>query len=88
MKQSTGTTGQVSVHRALVPPIWLVMLFTILGIYAMNLVYKAVVDGAWRGGLVGAVLLAITVYVTGTPLAASMWSHRSKKATRRGKQKP
>lgn len=69
-------------HRALVPQMWVVILFTFVGIYAMNLVYKAIVNGAWRGGLVGAVLLAAAVYVAGTPLAASMWSHRAKKAKR------
>lgn len=66
-------------RRALVPQMWVVLLFTGIGIYATNLVYKAVVDGAWRGGLVGAILLAAAVYVAGMPLAASMWTHRARK---------
>ncbi len=78
MNRST-RTKKASPRRALVPQMWVVLLFTGVGIYATNLVYKAIVDGAWRGGLIGAVLLAAAVYVAGMPLAASMWTHRARK---------
>lgn len=74
------------VRKVLVPPVWLVMVLTVVGIYATGLVYKAMVDGAWRGGIVGVVLLAVAVYVAGTPLAASMWNRRFKRKNRKTRQ--
>ncbi|WDL95537.1 hypothetical protein [Alicyclobacillus sp. ALC3] len=78
MNRST-RTQKAGPRRALLPQRWVVLLFTCVGIYATNLVYKALVNGAWRGGIVGAVLLAAAVYVVGMPLAASMWTHRARK---------
>ena len=82
-KKSKEVATRRRAHKVLVPPVWSVLLITLVGIYATGLVYNAVVDGAWRGGIVGAVLLALAVYATGTPLAASMWNHRAKKAQRK-----
>lgn len=86
MKNKAKTSKSSVIRRVLVPPVWVVMVLTFVGIYATNLVYWAVVHGAWRGGIVGAVLLAIAVYVTGTPLAASMWNHKERKSRRPSQQ--
>lgn len=85
-KKSNRPVDAPRTHKALVPPVWLVMVFTLVGIYATGLVYKAIVNGAWRGGIIGTVLLAVTVYASGTPLAASMWNHRAKKARRKAQE--
>lgn len=85
MKANHSPAGERSSRRevrALVPQRWLVIVFTFLGIYGMNLVYHGVVNGAWKGGIAGAFLLALTVYVCGSALAVSMWNHSSRRVTR------
>lgn len=69
-------------NRIFLPPIWMTLVITVLGIYGMNLVYKAVTDGAWGAGLVGAVLLAATVGLLGTPLAYSRIVRKELRARR------
>ncbi len=69
-------------QRALVPRMWVVLVSCVVGIYATSLVYRAVVDGGWKTGIIGAIILSVSVYLTANPLAASMWSHRQKRSAR------
>ena len=74
-------------RKVLVPPMWAVGLFSILGIYAVSLIYNAVVHGGWVAGVVGAALLAASLYMTANPLAASMWKHRETKLAKHTDEK-
>lgn len=56
-------------RRIFLPPMWLALSLSALGIYGMKLVSAALVSGRWESGLVGAVLLTVSVVGVGTPLA-------------------
>ncbi len=51
------------------PPLWLALLLSFVGIVGMNLVYGSLTHGGLVKGLIGGLLLAIGVVTVGTPLA-------------------
>ncbi len=56
------------------PPIWLVLLVTVLGVYGTGLVYDALIGHTgWGEGLVGVAVMLLAVLVLGTPLAMARY---------------
>lgn len=51
------------------PPIWLALILSFIGIVGMNLVYQSVTSGGLARGIMGTILLIIGVVSVGTPLA-------------------
>lgn len=51
------------------PPLWLALILSLVGIVGMNLVYESLSHGGLFKGLIGGFLLAIGVVTVGTPLA-------------------
>lgn len=56
-------------RQIFLPPIWLAVLLSIVGIAGMNLLYQSITDGGFTRGIIGGVLLVITIVLVGTPLA-------------------
>ncbi|MHB1627471.1 MAG: hypothetical protein ACYCVB_03700 [Bacilli bacterium] len=67
------------------PPLWLVLLVTVMGIYGTGLVYDALVGHVgWGEGLVGIAVMLLAVLVLGTPLAMARYVRiRAKRARTR-----
>jgi len=55
--------------RYFIPPMWLTMILTAFGIVGTRFVYSGLVDGAWKLGLLGVVLMVVAIVSLGTPLA-------------------
>ncbi|WP_332237588.1 hypothetical protein [Sporolactobacillus sp. KGMB 08714] len=51
------------------PPIWLALLLSAVGIVGMNLLYTSITDGGLIKGMIGALLLVTAMVAVGTPLA-------------------
>ncbi|QSO51824.1 hypothetical protein JZ785_24105 [Alicyclobacillus curvatus] len=60
---------QVKRQFVFVPPMWLALSLSVVGIVGMNLVYQSLIHGGLWSGLIGGLLLAIAVVTVGTPLA-------------------
>ena len=56
-------------HSILMPPIWLALVLSFVGIIGMNLVYQSLTSGGVVKGVIGGVLLVLGVITVGTPLA-------------------
>lgn len=56
-------------RKIFLPPIWLAVVLSFLGIFGMNLVYESFTKGGLLEGVIGAILLVVSVVAVGTPLA-------------------
>ena len=68
-------------QRIAIPPLWFAILVTLIGIVGMRLVYGALLGtGSLPSGIIGAVLLALALFVVGTPLAYARYLRKEVKA--------
>ena len=64
-----------------VPPMWLTIIMLGTGIIGTDLVYHSFTNGTWLYGLLGLLLLLISVLVLGTPLAFIRYLKKTRYST-------
>lgn len=52
-----------------IPPMWLMVVLTGVGIVGTRLVYGAIMNGTWQWGIAGALMMTAAMVMLGTPLA-------------------
>lgn len=67
------------------PPIWLVLMVTVIGVYGTGIIYRALIGHiGWGEGLIGVGVMLLAVLVLGTPLAMARYVRtRAKRARAR-----
>lgn len=72
-------------HSIFLPPVWLVVLLSIVGIVGMNLIYTSLTNGGFIKGIIGGILLFIATVVLGTPLAFAQKLRKQFRENRKSK---
>jgi hypothetical protein len=72
-------------HSIFLPPVWLVVLLSVVGIVGMNLFYTSLTNGGFIKGIIGGSLLFIATVVLGTPLAFAQQLRRQSRDKRKSK---
>ena len=65
------------------PPIWLVLVVTVIGVYGTWIIYRALIGHiGWGEGLIGVGVMLLAVLVLGTPLAMARYVRKRAKRAR------
>lgn len=72
----------MNMRKICMPPMWIALIVTCIGIYGTNLLYMGITKGGMSSGIIGGILLVPSVVFVGTPLAFAYHAKRQQRLQR------